>query len=110
MQKTVNNKVYPKTSSDARGIKFFFDFEDKHFTIRFSGNPILTLEYLFIKRWWRDFNKVYSDAKLWIQNESTKLLEECGKSVIEMQEVFFLMDMHKKSPFVVYVNDYDEYK
>lgn len=30
----VDTKLYPKTSKDAGGIKFYFDHEDKHYTIR----------------------------------------------------------------------------
>lgn len=30
----VDTKLYPKTSKDAGSIKFYFDHEDKHYTIR----------------------------------------------------------------------------
>lgn len=104
------NKIYPKTSSDSRWIKFFFDYQDKHYTIRFSGNPILTLEYLYMKRGWKDFNKTYNESKLNVINPNTELLRQCGTDIIEMQEAFFLMDEDNKSPFVVYVNDYNEFR
>lgn len=45
-----SKKVYPKLSTDENGKKFHFDEGNTHFTIRFAGNPMLLLEYLFIKR------------------------------------------------------------
>lgn len=51
----MKNKIYPNAGYDDHGIKFFFDmdFEEKskkHFTVRFAGNPMLILEYLFLQR------------------------------------------------------------
>ena len=40
------NKIYPKVSSDDSGPKFHFNCNSKHFTIRFSGNPLLMLQHL----------------------------------------------------------------
>ena len=63
-----NNKLYPTVGSDMHGIKFFFDAEftepcKKHFTIRFAGNPLLVLEYLFKLRGGNDFQAAYAVAK-----------------------------------------------
>ena len=110
---TKNNKLYPVTGYDAHGIKFFFDAEfpekcKKHFTVRFAGNPMLVLEYLYIHRGGADFFKTYETVKAGGKCEGADLLKKCAKDVAEFTDALALMADNQKSPFVIYVNDYSE--
>ena len=53
-----SKKVYPKLQKDATGLKFHFDEWEQHFTVRFAGNPLLLLEYLYIKN--NKENKIFN--------------------------------------------------
>lgn len=110
------NKIYPVTGYDDHGIKFYFDLETKasqkkHLTIRFAGNPMLLLEYLFIYRWGTNFTETYESVKLPHTNTpNTVILKQCAKETKELMEVLSLMSDNRKSPFVIYINDYSEYR
>ena len=112
-----NNKLYPTVGQDMHGIKFFFDAEfpeksKKHFTIRFSGNPLLILEYLYSLRGGTEFTETYAMAKgaenAKCDKENLALLKQTAKDVSEFMEAMALMAENKKSPFVVYLNDYSD--
>lgn len=110
-------KFYPKIGVDKGGKKFSFHYWDKHFTMRFSGKPMIMLEKFFILFWGtkEDF------MKLWDMASSKEAIPETYKEdlwilhlamsrVEEINEVFELCDDDQKSPFVIYVNDYNTYK
>lgn len=100
-----SKKVYPKLQKDATGLKFHFDEWEQHFTVRFAGNPLLLLEYLYIKRWGSDFVNAYTSAKEGKVHEWHKLLRECRDDLAELLEVISLVHANGKNSLVVYVND-----
>lgn len=110
---TKNNKLYPITGYDMHGIKFFFDCEfpeksKKHFTIRFAGNPMLVLEYMYVHRGGKDFFDTYEKVKKGEKPEGRELLKRCATDVSEFMDAMALMSDNQKSPFVIYVNDFSE--
>ena len=100
-----SKKLYPKLSKDDNGRKFHFDEGNLHFTIRFAGNPLLLLEYLYIKRWGTDFPIAYQLAKEWKPHEGHALLRECRDNLAELLEVMDNIHQNGKSSLVVYVNE-----
>lgn len=110
MREEKNIKLYPKTTKDESGIKFFFDNGWFHYTIRFAGNPIMLLEFLYKKEYWEDFYKAYDDAKTWIRNEWTRNLQQCIKKVNEYLELLEYIASNWKSPYVVYVKEFNDFK
>lgn len=105
-------KLYPKMGKDDWWIKFYFDHQDKHYTIRFAWNPIMLLEFMYNKLWWENFTTVYRSAKagIPISKKDAKLLSDCSKSVNEFLELFQYIDENKKSAFVVYISDFNNFK
>jgi len=109
---STNLKLYPKMGKDEGWLKFFFNHQDKHFTMRFAWNPIMLLEFMYKKMWGLNFTSVYRDAKAWkpINKLEAKLLSDSSKNVNELLELFQLIDDNNKSPFVVYVSDFNTFK
>lgn len=58
-----SKKIYPRLIKDENGLKFHFDNGNSHYTLRFAGNPLLLLEYLYIQRGGVDFQNAYNAAK-----------------------------------------------
>ena len=110
-------KFYPKIWVDKWGKKFSFHYWEKHFTMRFSWKPMIMLEKYFILFWGdKDtFMKIWNLASnkqaipTELQWELDYLRKAMGR-VEEINEVFELCDDDQKSPFVIYVNDYNTYK
>ena len=73
---------------------------------------MLTLEYLYKLRGGTDFETTYQEAKAGSASKSgnSELLKACATDVAEMMKAFSLMADNDKSPFVIYVNDYSEYR
>jgi len=110
-------KLYPKIYEDKWWKKFTFQYWDKHFTLRFSWKPMILLEKFFIYFWWnkKDFSflwkvAIWEELKEWANKNDLELLK---KSMNRMDEFFKVLDICKednKSPFVIYVNDFNPYK
>jgi len=100
-----SRKLYPKLWKDDNGRKFHFDEWNLHFTVRFAGNPLLLLEYLYIKRWGENFPTAYQTAKEWTSHEGHKLLRECRDDIAELLDVIDNIHANGKSSLVVYIND-----
>ena len=110
-------KFYPKIWMDKWGKKFSFHYWKKHFTMRFSWRPMIMMEKYFVLFWGNKevFMKIYNLAseKKSIPSELTRFLEPLKKSmdrIREINDVFDLCDDDQKSPFVIYVNDFNAYK
>lgn len=114
-------KIYPEAKIDSSGIKYYFNHEKHHFTLHFAGNPMLLLEYLYKKRGWKQFWIVYAKARAEEPNYRSltyelspeelslnmQILQDATSTLKELMETMAYMDMKEKSPFVVYVNNYD---
>lgn len=103
-------KIYPKLSTDDNGIKYFFDHNNTHYTIRFAGKPMIILEYLYIQKWWEDFVNEYENAKNGILWEHTTLLRQCIKETQNFIDMLQLINNNKLSPFVIYINTFNQFK
>lgn len=110
-------KFYPKIWVDKWWKKFSFHYWEKHFTMRFSWKPMIMLEKYFVLFWWEKsrFMDIWNLAsnKEEIPNlykVDLKILQTAMSRVEEINEVFDLCDDDQKSPFVIYVNDYNTYK
>ena len=85
-QKRNWNKIYPKVTSDDSGPKFHFNCDSKHFTIRFSWNPLLMLQHL---------TKIVGS-----EEDAIHILSVMGEAFYSIADAW-------KSPFVIYVNNFD---
>lgn len=87
---TMTTKRYPKRKYDAGWMKFVFEDWDKEYTIRFSWKPLVVLEHVYTKLWWKDFMDTYNkypmnkDEKMttaiWYVNALLDMLSECELS------------------------------
>lgn len=103
-------KLYPKTSQDAGGIKFYFDHQDKHYTIRPAWRPILLLEAKFKSLGWKDFAWAYESAQQKQPHAETALLSKAAEHVKDILNTMALVWEMGKSPFVVYIKERNEFK
>jgi len=111
-------KLYPKIYEDKWWKKFTFQYWNKHFTMRFSWKPMILLEKFFIYFWWdkKDFSLLWEIASWEKTNNSNidyKNLEILKKSMNRLDELHDVINLCKedeKSPFVLYVNDFNPYK
>ena len=103
-------KLYPKTTKDNWWIKFYFDYLDKHYTIRFAWNPILLLEAKFKELWWKDFNWAYASAKEKSNHAEKNILLKAGSLVTDFLSTLEQIDKMWRSPFVVYIKNRNEFK
>ena len=97
-------KKYLSLGSDESGIKWYFDNEEYHFTIRLAWNPILLLEYCYRMNWGEDFFEAYEKIKKWENHKDEQILKE---SVIKIKEfIKIIEEIHKagKSSLVLYTN------
>lgn len=109
-EETKNIKLYPKASKDESGIKFFFDHGWFHYTLRFAWNPIMLLEFLYKKKWLDDFYKVYDELKQGKVSDHGLILKQCAKEVQEHLELLEYISDNKKSPYVIYVKEFNDFK
>ena len=105
-------KIYPRLSKD-KSIKFVFFDNWRKYTIRFSGNPIFLLEYIYKRKWWNNFLLNYDlirNHHSWqVSLENKRIMKEA----VELSDYFLtvLDDMGKDwiAPLVVYIdNERDE--
>lgn len=99
------NKIYPKIWNDTSWLKFFFDYQWTHFTMRFSGNPLIILEEIYTSLGWTDFVNVYECAKQWKVTAHQATLKDAIKHTQFYLEILQSIWARWKSPFVVYPND-----
>ncbi len=109
-------RKYFRCSVDESGPKFFCNHENKHYTIRFAGRPMLILEHFYVKTGGsrEEFMEVYNLARERKDVSGYPGAKERLKEAAEMADVVVsaLKDvaLSGKSPIVMYVSDYDEQK
>lgn len=106
----MDTKLYLKTTKDKWGIKFYFDYQDKHYTIRLAWNPILLLEARFIQLWWKDFNWAYESAKHKTNHAEIQILTQAVNHINDFLSTMEHVNRMWKSPFVVYIKERNEFK
>lgn len=101
-------KIYPKLSKD-KSLKFVFFDSWRKYTIRFSGNPIFLLEYIYKNKWGKDFLLNYDLLRShhWgqVSSENKKIMKEA----IQLSDYFLsLLDEMGNdwiAPLVVYIDN-----
>jgi len=103
----MRKKIYPKMAKDQWGMKFFFNDNDRHYTLRFAGRPLLILEKTFYVLWGKDFGKVYNQRNFTNMEDVTVLKEAI--TVVE-QMLTIIESVHKDwmSAFVLYADDFNK--
>ena len=86
-------------------MKFFFNDNNRHYTLRFSWKPLLILEKAFYFLWWKDFNKVYNE-KDFSNKEDVATLKEAIATTTETLEIIEQIFKDWLSPFVIYADDF----
>ena len=113
MQK-MDMKLYPKTSRDDGGIKFYFDHQELHFTIRPAWKPMLILEAKFKELGGKNFKEAYETTKDWKwwqkHHPEASILKEAVDKVNEFLTTLDTVSQMGKSPFVVYIKSRNEFK
>jgi hypothetical protein len=98
-------KIYPKVNTDD-GLKFWFKYWGKFFTMRFAGNPIFLLEHIYTDMWGKNFAEVYKKAKEGVKLEHEEVINL--KAAQAMSEFVLNCISKIRSPFVIYVKDDDK--
>ena len=88
-------------------IKFVFDHNNIHYTIRLAWRPLYLLEQLYIELWWDDFQLVY-DALKNNQSSVSNKNKEIMKKAIDMTNMFLKCLYNTESPLVIYASDYNK--
>ena len=86
-------------------MKFFFNDNDRHYTLRFAGKPLFLLEKAFYVLWGKDFNKVYTQRDF--TNEAD--LEALKKAIAKVEDTLTIIEeIYKEgmSAFVIYADDF----
>lgn len=94
----MSTKIKPVRKYDRWGLKFVFDYEWKQFTFRLAWKPLLVLEDIYHKLWWKNFMDTYK----WFpknNNDTMKTAIWYTKTMLNM------LSTCSKEPFVVYVKD-----
>jgi len=102
----MRKKIYPKMTKDQWGMKFFFNDNGRHYTLRFAGRPLLILEKAFYVLWWKDFDKVYNQRDF-SNEEDLEILKETIATVEEMLTIVETVYKDWMSAFVVYADDFN---
>lgn len=100
----MSRKIKTKVMVDDT-IKFVFNHNNTHYTIRFAWKPLYILEQLYINMWWEDFQLVYDMLKEQPHNVSDKD-KDIMKKAIDMTNTFLNCLYNIESPLVVYASDY----
>ena len=104
----MRKKIYPKVDKDT-SIKFRFNNNDKHYTIRFAGNPLFIIEYLYNDLWGTDFMKVYKMVELndldSLSQENINALAQAITLARKFLHTLETIGEDGRSPLVIYVDD-----
>lgn len=107
-EKQVKRKIYPAVIKD-KSIKFVFTDNDRRYTIRFSGNPVFLLEYIYKEKWWTNFLATYDNLRSWhrsvVEKDNIWIMMEAVQETEYFLKLFDKMGMDWVSPFVIYVEN-----
>jgi len=103
----MKTKIYPRVSMDT-AIKFIFDDEWRHYTMRLAGQPLLLTEQFYKDLWWTAFLEnyyKYLENNLQDEEECNRLSEAIRLTKLFINSLVAIGDRWR-SPFVVYADDY----
>jgi len=107
----MRKKIYPKVDKDT-AIKFWFNDNERHYTIRFAWNPLFIIEFLYNDLGWKDFMATYRK----VEHNDLENLDKTDMDILAQAISLsrkFLSTLEaigeaNKSPLVVYADDYIE--
>ncbi len=107
-------KIHPKVIMDDSGLKFIFNHDGTHFTLRFSGKPLFLIEEWYYKLWGQipDFPTLYSQVcNGWdVDAVNLELIEQAVTKSNEVFEVIERIWKRRLSPFTIYAQPFDSFK
>lgn len=107
-------KIHPNLVTDESGLKFLFNFDGSHFTMRFSGKPLYIIE-----EWYRmlggkvtNFPALYERIKSWEEVDSLDLwlVKQAVDKSTEFLTVLQRIGSKNISPFTIYAQPFDVFK
>ena len=109
-----SSKIHPRVAQDQSGLKFLFNHDDSHFTMRFSGRPMFLLEEWYYHLGWQhpNFIELYEDirASKEVNDEDIAIMKEVIKKSTEFFTILERISKRNVSPFTIYVQPYDHSK
>lgn len=107
-------KIHPNLVTDDSGIKFLFNFDGSHFTMRFSGKPLYIIEEWYRMLWWRvsNFPALYERIKLGQEVDPLDLVlvKQAVDKSTEFLTVLQRIGNKNLSPFTIYAQPFDLFK
>lgn len=103
----MKTKIYPRVSVDT-AIKFVFDDEWRHYTIRLAWQPLFLTEQLYKDFWWTTFLESYSkylDSSLDDEKE-IEMIKQAIKLTKTFTDAMARIWDRWRSPIVIYADDY----
>ena len=106
----MKKKIYPKVWYDT-SIKFIFDDDWRHYTIRFAWQPSILTEQFYKSLWWDTFlesyNKFINDPKS-LDKTETKKIKESIELTKQVTNILVAIGDRWRSPFAIYADDFIE--
>lgn len=107
-------KIHPRVFSDDSGLKFIFNHDGNHYTMRFSGRPLFIIEewYYHLGGTAVDFRSLYERIRERTEPDTWQiyLVKEAIDKSTEMFEVLERIGNRKLSPFTIYAQPFDAFK
>ena len=110
----ITQKIHPNLVADESGLKFLFNFDWSHFTMRFSGKPLYIIE-----EWYRllggrvtNFPALYDRIKSWedVEQKDIMLVKQAVDKSTEFLTVLQRIGAKNISPFTIYAQPLDVFK
>lgn len=111
----LSEKIYPKLIPDESGIKFLFNHENTHYTMRFSWKPLFIIEQYYYKLWGtcKDFISLYDKIRDWdisVDPEEEYIVQQAVAKSREFFNILLDISNRGKSPFIIYAQPFDPFK
>lgn len=107
-------KIHPNLVTDESGLKFLFNFDGSHFTMRFSWKPLYIIE-----EWYRmlggrvtNFPALYDRIRTWedVAPSDLMLVKQAVDKSTEFLTVLQRIGNKNISPFTIYAQPFDLFK
>ena len=107
-EKAPKRKIYPSVIKD-KSLKFVFFDNWRRYSIRFSGNPVFLLEYIYKEKWGTNFMETYENIKNGnkelVKWDNMSIMLEAVNDTEYFLKLFDKMWMDWVSPLVIYAEN-----
>ena len=107
-EKSPKRKIYPSVIKD-KSMKFVFFDNWRRYSIRFSGNPIFLLEYIYKEKWGTNFMETYENIKNGhrsaVEWDNLSIMLDAVNTTEYFLRLFDKMWMDWVSPLVIYAEN-----